>query len=73
MLMTFKLMKLTTAGWIEIIPSCLFYFQMQKDFTFLYMEGEYKENISFKEKKEKIEKMCKLYIDKILKKTKRKV
>lgn len=38
--MTFKYMKITQAGWIEIIPSCVYFFSMQKDQTHFYCEKD---------------------------------
>lgn len=45
MLMTLKIMKLTTAGWTQIVPSCMYFFEMQRDQTFLFRkDSQMKDN-----------------------------
>ena len=65
--MTFKYMKITQAGWIDLIPSCIYFFEMQRDNTYLYCEGEDREIIPIKSSKEQIEKIVRGYLRRTLK------
>lgn len=68
MLMTFKYLQITPGGWVEIIPSCMYYFEMQRDQTYLYIEGETKrEEIGIKFRKDQIEKNLRSYLNRTLK------
>lgn len=40
--MTFKYLKITIGGWVELIPSCVYYLEMQRDQTYIYVDGETK-------------------------------